>query len=208
MIATKSPRKSLPRIPAKKIPSSLIYEIMDGKPIYYKGYRDIIAGTKTIENNMGASTLQNFIIQYILRILFRNLDENKFHILTNEQGLHLSLKTNFSADIAIFEAEKLPVKSADKHYATIPPKIQIEVDIDADLENFETPDAYIYAKTEKLLDFGVEKMIWVMSASKKVLVATKGENWQVINWHKNIEIIEGLSFNVGQYLTEQESPFA
>ncbi|MCU0471483.1 MAG: Uma2 family endonuclease [Arcicella sp.] len=208
MIATKSPRKALPRIPAKKIPASLIYEIMDGKPIYYKGYRDVIELKKTKAEIMGASTLQNFILQHILRILFRNLDENKFHILTNEQGLHVGLKSNFSADIAIFETTKLPVKAADKHYASVPPKIQIEVDIDADLENFETPDAYMYAKTEKLLDFGVEKMIWVMSASKKVLVATPGENWQIIDWHKEIEIIDGISFNIGKYLKEQESPFA
>jgi Uma2 family endonuclease len=208
MIASKSPHKALPRIPAKKIPSSLIYEIMDGKPIYYKGYREVIGLKKTKAEIMGASTLQNFILQYILRILFRNLDENEFHILTNEQGLHVGLKTNFSADIAIFESNKLPVKAADKHYASVPPKIQIEVDIDADLEDFETPDAYIYAKTEKLLDFGVEKMIWIMSASKKVLVATKGENWQIIDWHKEIDIIENLSFNIGKYLKEQESPFA
>lgn len=208
MIATKSPRKSLPRIPAKKIPSSLIYEIMDGKPIYYKGYREVVGLKKTKAEIMGASTLQNTILEYILRILFRNLDETMFRILTNEQGLHVGLNTNFSADIAIFETNKLPVKSADKHYASVPPKIQIEVDIDADLESFETPDAYIYAKTEKLLDFGVEKMIWIMSASKKVLVATKGENWLVIDWHKEIEIIEGISFNIGRYLKEQESPFA
>jgi Uma2 family endonuclease len=208
MIATKSPRKSLPRIPAKKIPSSLIYEIMDGKPIYYKGYRDVITGTKTHGEVTWTSSLHGTILEHILRKLFNSSNEKKYRFLTNRVVIHFDNHNNFSADIAIFEAEKLPVKSADKHYATIPPKIQIEVDIDADLENFETPDAYIYAKTEKLLDFGVEKMIWVMSASKKVLVATKGENWQVINWHKDIEIIEGLSFNVGQYLTEQESPFA
>ncbi len=208
MITTKSTKKILPRIPAKKIPSSLIYEIMDGKPIYYKGYREVIAQTKTKEEIMGASTLQNTIIEYILRILFRNLDDKKFRILTNEQGLHIGLKTNFSADIAIFETEKLPVKSADKHYAQVPPKIQIEVDIDADLEDFEFLDAYIYSKTEKLLDFGIEKMIWVMSGNKKILVATKDENWQVINWNKDIEITEGILFNIGKYLKDEGSPFA
>ncbi len=158
MIATKSPRKALPHIPAKKIPSSLIYEILDGKPIYYKGFREVIGLKKTKAEIIGASTLQNFILRHILRILFRNLDENKFHILTNEQGLHIGLKSNFSADNAIFDAKKLPVKSGNKHYASVPPKIQIEVDIDADLENFDMPDAYIFAKTEKLLDFGLEKM--------------------------------------------------
>jgi hypothetical protein len=206
MIATKSPRKALPRIPAKKIPSALIYEIIDGKPIYYKGYREVIAGTKTIEEVIWTSSLRGVVLEHILRKLFNSCNENKYRFLTNRLVIHCDNRTNFSANIAIFDAEKLPVKAADKHYALIPPKIQIEVDIDADLGNFETPDAYIYAKTEKLLDFGVEKMIW--SDSKKILVATKDENWEIINWNKEVEVLNGISFNIGKYLKDEESPFA
>ena len=62
MIATKSPRKSLPRMPAKKIPSSLIYEIMDGKPIYYKGYREVIVGKKTQGEVLWTSSLHGAIL--------------------------------------------------------------------------------------------------------------------------------------------------
>lgn len=206
MIATKSPF-TVQRISSKKIPSYLIYEIMDGKPIYYKGYKEVLAGKKTIEEIMGASSLQTMIIQYVLRILFRNLDEKKYHILTNESGLHLSKNNNLSGDIQLFETDKLSVKEANKHYLTIPPKINIEVDIDADTETFGQ-ESYIYQKTEKLLNFGVEKVIWILSANKKVLVATQNENWQVINWHKDIEILDDLSFNIGKYLQENESPFA
>ncbi len=208
MVAIRNLHKKLPKIPAKKIPAALIYEIIDGKPIYYKGYREVLGGTKKISEIMGASTLQNMIIQYILRILFKNLDEEKYHILTNEQGIHIENRTNFSADIAIFETSKLPLKAADKYYASVPPKIQIEVDIDADIEDFDTPNAYIHLKTDKLLAFGVEKVIWILSESKKVMIATKDENWQISNWHKDIEIIEGLSFNIGQYLQAGESPYA
>jgi hypothetical protein len=198
----------LPKIPAKRIPAALIHEIIDGKPIYRKGYREVLAETKTIEEIMGASTLQNTIIEFILRFLFRKLDEKRYRILTNEQGIHLDLRSNVSGDIVIFDSEKLPVKSADKHYASVPPKVQIEVDIDADIEAFGTPDNYIYTKTEKLLNFGAEKVIWIMSDSKKVLVATPNENWQVIDWHKEIEIIEGISFCIGKYLKDEGSPFA
>lgn len=208
MVAVRNSYKKLPKIPAKKIPASLIYEVIDGKPIYYKGYREVLGGTKKISEIMGASTLQNMIIQYILRILFRGLDEKKYHILTNEQGLHLENKSNLSADIAIFETSKLPLKAADKHYANVAPKIQIEVDIDADIEDFEFPEAYINLKTDKLLAFGVEKVIWILSESKKVMIATKDENWQIASWHNEIEITEGLNFNIGQYLQEGESPYA
>ena len=64
---------------------------------------------------------------------------------------------------------------------SVPPKIQIEVDIDAHLGAFGTPDGYIYTKTDKLLQFGVEKVIWLTSESRKVLVATKDENWSIID---------------------------
>lgn len=208
MIATKNGRKALPRIPAKKIPAALIYEIMDGKPIYYKGYRDVINQKKQIEEVMGASTLQGVIIAYILKVLFRNLDDIKYQILTNEQGLHLKKNSNLSADIAIYEKQKLPVSAADKHYASIPPKIQIEIDVEADTESFDSVDGYIYTKTQKLLDFGVEKVVWILSDNKKVLIATPNENWQVVDWHKDIDVIEGIGFCVGRYLKDEGSPFA
>jgi hypothetical protein len=208
MIATKSPRTVLPRIPAKKIPASLIYEIIDGKPIYYKGYEEVVIGTKTIEEVMGSSNLQSTIIEYLLMVLFKSIDLTKYRVLTNETGLHLSKKNNLSGDIVIYDKSVLPVKSADKHYISVPPKIQIEVDIDAHLGAFGTPDGYIYTKTDKLLQFGVEKVIWLMSESKKVLVATKDENWSIIDWNKDIAIANGISFNIGKYLKDEESPFA
>ena len=208
MIATKNGRKTLPRIPAKKIPAALIYEIMDGKPIYYKGYREVINQKKQIEEVMGASTLQTTIIEYILWVLYRSIDFTKYRVLTNEAGLHLGLNNNLSADIAIYEKNKLPVSKADKHYASIPPKIQIEIDVEADMENFDSRDGYIYSKTQKLLDFGVEKVIWIVSDNRKVLIATPNENWQVVDWHKDINVIEGIGFCVGKYLKDEGSPFA
>lgn len=198
----------LPRIPAKKIPAALIYEIIDGKPIYYKGYEEVVNGTKTIEEVIGSSNLQSTIIEYLLMVLFKSIDLTKYRVLTNETGLHLSKKNNLSGDIVIYDKSVLPVKSADKHYISVPPKIQIEVDIDAHLGTFGTPDGYIYTKTDKLLQFGVEKVIWLTSESRKVLVATKDENWSIIDWNKDIEIVNGISFNIGKYLKDEESPFA
>lgn len=208
MVAVRNSQKKLPKIPAKKIPASLIYEVIDGKPIYYKGYREVLNGTKKSSEIIGASNLQSTIIECLLMVLFKNLDLSKYRILTNETGLHLSKGSNLSGDIVIYEKEKLPIKSADKHYIALPPKIQIEVDIDADIEDFEFPEAYINLKTDKLLAFGVEKVVWILSESKKVMIATKDENWQIMNWHKEIEITEGINFNIGQYLQEGESPYA
>jgi hypothetical protein len=95
MIATKSPRILLPPIPAKKIPASLIYEIIDGKPIFYKGYGAVMNGTKTIEEVRGSSNLQSTIVEYLLMVLFKSIDLTKYRVLTNETGLHLSKKKTY-----------------------------------------------------------------------------------------------------------------
>ena len=208
MNATKSPRKTLPRIPAKKIPAALIYEIMDGKPIYYKGYREVLKNEKTIEEVMGASNLQVTIIEYILITLYRTLDLKLYRILTNEVGLHLDKKSNLSGDILIYDKNVLPVKAADKYYISVPPKVQIEVDIAAELEGMLSETSYLQQKTDKLFQFGVEKVIWVLSDSKKVIVAIPNDNWKIIDWHKEIEIIDGIGFCIGRYLKDEGSPFA
>nr|WP_290928168.1 hypothetical protein [Haliscomenobacter sp.] len=62
---------------------------MDGQPIYYKGYQEVLTETKTLEEIIGSSSLQAYIITYLLQILFKHLDEKQYIIFTNEAGLHL-----------------------------------------------------------------------------------------------------------------------
>ncbi|MFT6202521.1 MAG: hypothetical protein ACI9V1_000445 [Spirosomataceae bacterium] len=193
---------------SQPIPPALIHEVIDGKPAYFKNYKEVLSGKKTIEEVMGSSTLQAMIIQYVLRVLFRKLDDKKYHILTNEQGIHIDKGNNLSGDITIFETEKLPLSAANKHYASIAPLIDIEVDVDIDTENFDSPESYIFVKTQKLLNFGVEKVLWISTSSKKVIVATPNENWQIIDWNKDIEIHDEILINIGNYLREGGSPFA
>src|ERR1700678_1772832 len=64
-----------PKIYRKKrrpahIPEYLVYEIIDGLPYYYKGYRDVLNKTKTLEEIMGCSSYQWTILEYLLQLLF------------------------------------------------------------------------------------------------------------------------------------------
>ncbi|AQG81916.1 Uma2 family endonuclease [Spirosoma montaniterrae] len=205
MIATKSGVQT--RKPKAKVPEYLIYEIMDGKPIHYKGYRDVLGGTKTYSEIMGSSSLQSLIVTHLVIWLGKQIDDSQFTILSSEAGLHLDRRNNLAGDILVFDNATLPIEAIDEFYAQVPPKIVIEVDISADPTDMDT-DSYIFKKTQKLLNFGVERVIWITTQAKKVTVATPHDDWQVKDWHKDIEVMEGLSFNVGRYLTQKGSPFA
>jgi Uma2 family endonuclease len=203
MVAFREPIRKK-RIPIAKIPDRLVYEVMDGKPIFYKGYKEVLTGKKTYSEIMGSSKLQSFVVEFILKILFKNLDGDAYRIFTNEAGIHLNNSNNLAGDILIFNDADMPIESIDEKYADVPPKIAIEVDISADIEDLGE-DGYIYKKTQKLLDFGVEKMIWITTKAQKVTVATPDKDWQISTWNKDIEVMDGVSFNIGEYLLKKKA---
>lgn len=205
MVVTKSPQ--IVRKSTQKVPDYLIHEVMDGKPIYYKGYREVLNETKTFAEIMGSSTLQSLIITHLIIFLGKKINDETHTILSSETGIHLNKYNNLAGDILIFENSVLPIEAIDEHYAIVPPKVAIEVDINIEAPGLEI-DSYIFNKTQKLLNFGVEKVIWITTKSKKVTVATINEDWQVKDWNKDIEVFDGIIFNIGEYLRKKGSPFA
>jgi hypothetical protein len=192
-------RRISAKISPKKIPKSLIYEMMDGKFIYRKGYKKVLSGEKTLEEIMGSSSLQSFVAAYIAKMIFKFIDEDKYFTLINEAGINLDHKNNLANDLAIYDKNVLKPSMISVKYADVPPKIAIEIDVKADYEDL-TELGYIYKKTQKLLNFGVEKVIWIITSVGKVTVSTKDKNWETMDWNKDIEIMDGYTFNVAEYL--------
>ena len=202
-IATRQSRQpsATTRSKARKIPESLIYELIDGKPIYRKGYREVMSGKKTLEEIMGASTLQSVIVYYLTVFIGKFIDEDQFFVLVSEPGVHIDHRTNLANDVAIYSHRVLPPSKISKKYADVPPQIAIEVDINADVTD-TSETGYIYKKTRKLLDFGVEKVVWVLTDAQAVIIATK-ERMETVDWMRNIELMDGQQFNVGEYLQKR-----
>jgi hypothetical protein len=190
---------SAPKKRERRVPASLIKEVLDGQPIYYKGYRSVMYGHKNLEEIMGASSLQSLIINFIQKILIKNLDDFNYLILTGEPGLHLSHRNNFSGDIVLYHIGQ--IEKFTKRYFDVPPLLQVEVDVEIDTENI-SQNLYDTRKTQRLLEFGVKKVIWVFTATQSVWVAEPEQDWRIINWNKEIELFEGISMNLGDYLAK------
>ena len=185
-----------------KVSSYLVKEILDNMPVFYKGYKAVLRKEKTIEDITGASGLQIFIVRYLFRLLDRNLDDNLFYVFTGEGGLHLSKGTNLSGDVLVFDKQTLTPDLIDTHYLNIPPLIDIEIDVEIDNTTFSDFD-YIQRKTDNLLKFGTQKVIWILTKTQRIIVAEPNKDWLLIDWQKDLEITNGITFNVSQYLKKE-----
>lgn len=168
-----------------------VYEVVSGKPVFYKGYKEAILHTKQPQE-MGCSTLQGRLLMSIVMMMGKLNIDDKYVVVGSEMGLYLSKNSHRCTDIAIFNKEDYV---ETKHYAKIPPKIVIEVDIDADLGNYEQDKMLYYQeKTTDLIEFGVEKVIWIFTESKNIVVATNKTPWEIYKAEDSVNIIDDCNF--------------
>ena len=169
--------------------------------MYFKDYYKVLTGKKTLEGIKGSSSLKSALVWFLTKTTFTFIDDDSCTVLVGKPGVFIDYRNIVSNDIAIFDQSVLPGARISKKYADVPPKIAIEVDISIDLSEL-TETGYIYKKTRKLLEFGVEKVIWVLTEAQVVLVTTK-ERIETFDWDKNIELMDGQEFNIGSYLVKK-----
>ncbi|UTA67876.1 Uma2 family endonuclease [Emticicia sp. 21SJ11W-3] len=185
-----------------KIPEEFIYEVMDGEPVYYKGYKEAVKKQLNAEEIMGSSSLQSELVNFILEIIHIFYDKKKYRIHTNESGLKLGYKDTLAGDILIYDKQVLTPDKINNKYSDVPPKYIIEVDTNADLSETSFIE-YLTRKTGKLFEFGVEKVFWVVTATQQVIVTSPNEDWLIKDWNKDVELFDGININIGKYLEEE-----
>jgi len=176
----------------------LVYEVVDGQPIYYKGYREVLNGHKTLEEIMSDSSLQAWLKGRIYAVLLQQLLNSDFDITVGEQGLILGKKRQRGADLAIFRIKDLVL---DNHYSKRPPEVVIEIDVAADTEDSSDME-YIFRKVADYFAFGVKKVFWVFTDKQQVMVALPDEPAQTFSWNNDIVVLEGVNFNVATILAK------
>lgn len=201
VLTTESP-KAKSKAKTKKIPDYLIYEMSKGKPIYYKGYRDVLAGTKTKEEIIGDSKLQSWLKTKLAAILMTILESKGYEIFVGELGIKMEEKGWRAADCAIFKIEDIVL---DKKYAHETPEIIIEIDVQADTKNFSDDMKYIREKLDEYFGKGVKKVIWIFTESKTVVTAVEPGKWIVKNWDQDVEIMTEVFFNIVKLLEQRRT---
>ncbi|MFN0035652.1 MAG: Uma2 family endonuclease [Saprospiraceae bacterium] len=186
----------------RSVPNFLVRETIDGIPFYYRGYKEVLSKKKVLDDIMADSGLQTLLKKYLYDLLLRRLNPEVYDVYIGEVGAHLEHKSNLGIDVTVYETAQLPGEKFDFKYLDVAPKFAIEVDMKVSLDDtgMDTFAQFLDLKTQKLFDFGVERLIWVLTPSKKVVIATPGEDWLIVDWNKDIELWQGVKANIGQHL--------
>ena len=188
---------------SQPVPEALVYEMHEGRPIYYRGYRDVLAGHKTLEEVMSDSSLQAWLKGKLLFVLQEQLTAGKFDITVGEHGLWMDKGQWRAADLAIFRFEDLEL---DAHYARRAPEVVMEIDTKADLEGFGTMLDYYDQKVDFLLQFGVRKIIWIFTDSRSVRVVDDQAGSRSFGWDDSVEVLPAVRFNLAQLFERFNRP--
>ena len=183
------------RIDRKKLLEVLTYEVVDGKPIYYRGYKEVLKGKKQPEEVMGASAYHARLVAKITSWLDRVLGD-EYVVMSGELGYTVEGGWR-SLDIAVFRYEDVKDKLKSRSYIDVPPVLVVEIDTHGDVES---EVGYITNKVKDLLESGVGKVIWIFTEVEKVLVAEEGKDWVIVNWDDDIELIEALKLNIKELI--------
>lgn len=201
----KSPVKSTAPAGKREIPEYLIRETIDGIPFYYAGFEAVLKNQKTKTDIMADSGLQSFIKAFLMSTLLNGLDAKNYLVLMGEVGNHLDHRTNLALDLAVYDKKFLTGKKITSKYLDVAPKIVIEVDVRVELaeDKEQIFDAFVLRKVRKLHEFGTERIIWIFTKSNTIIVATPGNSWGVFELKDDVEIMEGIQFNLGKYLESE-----
>lgn len=190
---TLTPEQQQRRADRARLRKSLVYEMRNGKPVYYAGYQDVLNGRKTVEQVGASSIVQSRLVVRLSAYLLSVLDLSQYDVLGNELGIQFAKGDWRACDVAIFTLADLAGQDETK-YAWVPPKVAIEVDTKADMDNLDSPFDYYEKKTTQLLDFGVEKVIWLFTKSRKVWIAEPGKDWIIRDWSQPVPVLADCQF--------------
>ncbi|MEO0169334.1 MAG: hypothetical protein ABIL42_03830 [candidate division WOR-3 bacterium] len=91
-------------------------------------------------------------------------------------------------DIGIFEKNKFKLSEG---YSDVAPLVAIEVDVKAELENMTFME-YVGEKVKDLFDIGTQRVIWILTKPKIVMVFERGKEGRILTWEDEVEVLQGL----------------
>ncbi|MEO0145153.1 MAG: hypothetical protein ABIL89_04225 [candidate division WOR-3 bacterium] len=176
---------------------NLIYERVKRRIFYYKDYELVLKGKKSFKRVISDSALQSKIKNKLSDYL-ENLIKEEYILIPHPLKIAITEKSYRVVDMSIYKKEDFE-KIKDKEYVEISPLVAFQVDIKAKIKKAEDLE-YVYNKIMDLFNMQTIRVIWIFTSPKIILEAQKNQDWFIKKWKENIEVIDGIYFNLKQLL--------
>ncbi|SDH02258.1 hypothetical protein SAMN04487996_12730 [Dyadobacter soli] len=185
-----------------KIDPELIFEELDGHSLCYKGYKDVLDGVKSLEEITGNGIFKALVTSITSWYIAEILRNEPYWVLCNEAGLHISHGNNLVTDVVVFDKALIKDVFSNK-YADVPPRLAIQVDVKIEADHFSDENAYMFRKSEKMLEFGTERVIWILTEDRKIMVMDRSREWSSYEWSEMVPAFDQYQFCLNNLLEEE-----
>jgi len=185
----------------RKIPKALVYEMDNGKPIFYRNYRKVLDGKLTVEQ-IRARPLREAFLLILIHNFFHNLKLKKIDPLL-AIGLDLGNKNFREVELGVCSKIQFTKQLLENVYLNIPPKLVFCID-NRKPNILGSEIIYYVKKIEALLKFGIKKIIWIFTGLNKIMTATNAKKWTFFNWDEDIEVMKGITMNLQELINNDK----
>lgn len=164
--------------------------------MHYKGHKKPIPGRRHRASARRGSALQDCIVAYLARLLRKSAGDDMF-VYTKTQN-DRSQAGAMLGDIVLYHREQQPAAGG----AATPAALHINVDAS---EKYEEAGigGNLKQKTSALLKRGTEKVMWVLMATRGILLAEPGKEWRWVDWNETVALWQGIDCCIGKHLQQE-----
>ena len=173
---------------------ALTYELVNGQAVLYRGHQAARRGQKSLKELYASSPQQRRILSDLCFDLHQDFGQEYF-ILSSPQ-LRLEIDDNNWRAIEVAIVRKNTRKTMDSAVLSQAPEYVFLIDTKASLLDLRHPFSYYHQKASDLLDFGVQKVVWLFSQKQQLMVAsTSRKRWPLQDWDQPVWLEPGLRWD-------------
>ena len=167
--------------------SSLTYELVNGQPVLYRGHQSVRRGQKTLNELYLVSPQQQQFLSALCFNLHADFGQEYFILSNSQLRLQMDERNYRAIDVAV--VKKNTKKTLDSEVLHQAPEFIFLVGTRASLFDLPHPFSYYHQKAQDLLNFGVQKVVWLFPEKQQLMVAsTSRKRWPLQDWNRPVEL--------------------
>jgi hypothetical protein len=180
----------------------LIYEIIDGKPIFYSKAHTVMQELLLVDELKFSESSQPGVLSAISQFLWDNLPESEYQIFTNGVGYEPDDSNHLELDIAVCRQAAMKGQSLTKPLK-VAPELVVLKDSVAGIDDPSRLLGYFHEKIKKIMDYGTQRLVWINTISQTITIAEQDNaHWRTVDWEEEMAWIFDLRLSLEDVLSE------